>query len=286
MSDAASSSDEPCANCGAARLGRYCVECGQEFAAHDRSLGHFLHELVHEVTHFDTRALRSLQPLLRRPGLLTAEYMAGRRVRYLSPLQTFMVVNLLFFLVAPSFGLLAYRLRPDAQGRFFTGDDPRQRIAEAKMRRAHETPAEFAARFDEHEAHWRKGLVVLMVPPFALVGLLLQRRRSPYFMDHLAFALHFYAFFLVAIVAVGLLTLGVAELLMHGFGVTVRGIGDAVLVPLIAISCWVYLALAVRRAYGATTRLAVSQGLALTGTALLLTPLYALTVMTATLLAM
>jgi hypothetical protein len=277
--------DEACRNCGAARVGPYCAQCGQEFADHDHSLGHLVHDLVHGLGHLDVGILRDLRPLLFAPGFLTREHLDGRRVRHLRPLQVFLVVNLLFFLVGPSFGLFRYRLEPDAHGRFFAGD-PREALAAAKMARARETPAQFAARFEEHEAHWRKGLVLLMVPPFAFVVWALQRRRSPYYLDHLAFALHFYSFFLVALIAVGGVAIALvlaAARLRGGHG---GSVGDAVLVPALLAVCWLYLVLALRRAYDVGVPAAIGQGLALTGTALLLTPLYAMAVMTATLLAM
>jgi hypothetical protein len=276
---------ETCRNCGALRLGHYCVDCGQEFEHHAHAARHFLHDLTHELTHFDASFLGTVKPLLLRPGQLTADWIAGRRAGRMRPLQVFMVVNLLFFLVGPSFGLFAYPLRADAQGRLFHGD-PRDAIASAKMARDHLTTEQFIERFTEHEAHWRKGLVFLMVPPFALVVWLLERRRTRWYMDHLAFALHFYAFYLLGIIGVAVALFVVIKLVARATGLVFHGFGDELLVPGIFAVYWVYLTLAVRRAYGAATVRAVWQGLVLTATSIALIPLYAVAVMTATLLAM
>jgi hypothetical protein len=265
------------------RLGRFCVDCGQDLGAHDGSLRHFAHELVHEVAHVDTRILGSLRLLVLRPGFLTAEYFAGRRARYLRPLQTFAIINLLFFLVGPSVGLFAYPLHADAQGRFFAGDW-REGIAAAKLARSGDTPADFTRHFAEHEGHWRKGLVFLMVPPFAAMAMRLQRRPRRSYADHLVFALHFYSFFLVALIAIGLVALAVAGISTR-LGHPVHRVGDLVLGPALAAACWLYLTIAVRRAYGTRRLWATAQGLLLTATSVGLVPLYAMAVMTATLLA-
>jgi hypothetical protein len=47
----------------------------------------------------ESKLFRTLWVLLRRPGLLTAEYMAGRRQRYLRPLRLYLALSLVFFLV-------------------------------------------------------------------------------------------------------------------------------------------------------------------------------------------
>ena len=49
-----------------------------------------------DVLDLDTRLLRSIRPLLLRPGLLTREYLAGRRARYAPPLRLFLLATLLF----------------------------------------------------------------------------------------------------------------------------------------------------------------------------------------------
>ncbi len=50
------------------------------------------------------------RPLLLRPGVLTRGYLAGRRSRYLAPLQLYLLVSLVFFLALPHTGLFRYDL--------------------------------------------------------------------------------------------------------------------------------------------------------------------------------
>ena len=88
-----------CLNCGTAATGNFCAECGQENKAHAVSLGLLLADLLAEVASWDSRLLRTLLPLLLRPGFLTNQYNAGRLVRYLSPLKLYLTISVLFFLL-------------------------------------------------------------------------------------------------------------------------------------------------------------------------------------------
>lgn len=54
----------------------------------------------HELTVFDDRLLRTLWLLLRQPGRLTLEYLAGRRMTYLPPLRLYLVASVAYFLIA------------------------------------------------------------------------------------------------------------------------------------------------------------------------------------------
>ena len=67
-----------CANCGAALADRYCGRCGQDSHV-SLSLGHFLHEFVEGLFHVDSKFWRTLRTLLTRPGLLTEQYLGGKR---------------------------------------------------------------------------------------------------------------------------------------------------------------------------------------------------------------
>jgi len=89
-----------CANCGATVTARYCGECGQRVEHAIHSLGHFIREAAEDLTHADSRLWRTLLALLVRPGFLTAEFLAGRRARYLPPIRLYLVLSLTFFLLA------------------------------------------------------------------------------------------------------------------------------------------------------------------------------------------
>src|SRR5215210_3933365 len=87
-----------CPECGEPIPERFCTRCGEKrVEERDYSLRHFLAEALNVVANLESPIPRSFFVLLRRPGLLTAEYLAGRRKRYLKPLQLFVLCNVIFF---------------------------------------------------------------------------------------------------------------------------------------------------------------------------------------------
>jgi hypothetical protein len=106
---AAAPAPEHCANCDAPLSGPYCSACGQRH--HHRPVhhfGHFVSEALEDVTHADSRLWRTLGALLFRPGLLTVKFLEGRRVHYLPPVRLYLVVSVIFFIIAG----IASRLSP------------------------------------------------------------------------------------------------------------------------------------------------------------------------------
>jgi hypothetical protein len=89
-----------CDNCGAPLGGRYCSACGQRREPPLHSLWHFLQVAAEDLTHADSRLWRTLAALLFKPGFLTAEFIAGRRARYLPPVRLYLVLSVVFFLWA------------------------------------------------------------------------------------------------------------------------------------------------------------------------------------------
>jgi hypothetical protein len=89
-----------CQNCGAPLAGEYCASCGQRHEPHVLSLGHFASEAFESVTHADSRLWRTLGYLLAKPGFLSREFFGGRRARYLPPFRLYLVISLMFFVVA------------------------------------------------------------------------------------------------------------------------------------------------------------------------------------------
>ncbi len=91
---------EHCPNCGAALTGDYCSRCGQKAIDLDRPLIDLLGEVIRETFEVDGRAYRTLRALLLHPGLMTREFLAGRRRRYTPPLRLYLFVSIAFFVIA------------------------------------------------------------------------------------------------------------------------------------------------------------------------------------------
>jgi hypothetical protein len=64
------------------------------------TISHFAGEAFESITHADSRLWRTLWFLLAKPGRLTREFFEGKRAGYLPPFRLYLVISLLFFLVA------------------------------------------------------------------------------------------------------------------------------------------------------------------------------------------
>jgi hypothetical protein len=88
-----------CKNCDAVLLGRFCANCSQAADVHVPTTRELLHELLEGITHSDSRLWRTLTTLWFKPGKLTQEFVAGRRVAYLPPFRLYLVMSIIFFLL-------------------------------------------------------------------------------------------------------------------------------------------------------------------------------------------
>ena len=89
-----------CLNCGARLRGQYCGTCGQRSRSRLISLWELISDAFGDLFELDSRLWQTLVPLLIRPGRLTHDYLQGRRARYMPPFRMYLVLSLLFFVVA------------------------------------------------------------------------------------------------------------------------------------------------------------------------------------------
>ena len=89
-----------CKNCDALLVGRFCVNCSQAADVHVPSTRELMHEFLEGLTHSDSRLWQTLKLLWFKPGKLTQEFVAGRRVAYLPPFRLYLVLSIVFFLIA------------------------------------------------------------------------------------------------------------------------------------------------------------------------------------------
>jgi hypothetical protein len=90
----------PCLNCGALLQGQYCARCGQRARGRLISLWELVRDAIGDLFELDSRLWRTLIPLMFHPGKLTHDYLIGRRARFMPPFRTYLVLSIVFFLVA------------------------------------------------------------------------------------------------------------------------------------------------------------------------------------------
>lgn len=126
-----------CLNCGAHMRGQYCGHCGQRGSNRLISLWELVRDAFGDIFELDSRLWQTLVPLLIKPGLLTHDYLQGRRARYMPPFRMYLVLSLLFFLVA-------FFNPRETFGIFYDPDTLAQEEAE-EQRQAEEALEELAA---------------------------------------------------------------------------------------------------------------------------------------------
>jgi hypothetical protein len=275
-----SSSGDACLNCGEALAGPYCSQCGQKVPMQDLKLRDFLHETTHELTDWDGKVPRTLKALLRRPGLLTADYLRGRRARWLPPLRLYLWCSVIFFLSGPAVEAVTHRSFREAAKITVKNDDgttkltpeTRQQIANGLPGRIFgvdrlERAATHSAELNQTiQAAFPKAMFVLL-PLFALLTSIAWRRKGRGYPAHVYLALHLHSAWFVAFavvtIAVGFVeSPGIQGLLaLAGFVYIVwyllvalrtvfgeswpRTIAKAALVGIAYVPCWLAASMAI-----------------------------------------
>lgn len=240
-----------CPECGEAIPERFCTRCGEKrVEARDYTLRHFLAEALNVIANLESPIPRSFFALLFRPGLLTSEYLLGRRKRYLKPLQLFVFCNLIFFFAQPltGFNTLTTPLNIHMNGMPYR--QRAQRMVHEELARRQMPFDEYRTRFDAVIQNQAKSLVIVMAPMFALVLLPLYWRRRRYLVEHLVFATHFYSFFLLLLLAQRFATLPLFRAAYRSGLMTQDYNFDFVFTLIFLSVCGLYLYHALRRVYG------------------------------------
>jgi hypothetical protein len=87
-----------CENCHQPLNGPFCGQCGQQAESTLKYFWLVIMHLLDDILSFDSRAARTILPLVTRPGFLTNEYIAGRRVHYVPPLRLYLFISIVFFI--------------------------------------------------------------------------------------------------------------------------------------------------------------------------------------------
>ncbi|HMI55012.1 MAG TPA: DUF3667 domain-containing protein [Gemmatimonadaceae bacterium] len=265
-----------CLNCSVSLTGPFCSVCGQRDVPPYPTLRELSMDAVSEFSGWDGRLAKTLRELIRRPGMLTQEFLEGRRVRYISPLRLYLMASLIYFLLAAaapdirlksgkteflglqvgtSVGTGSVGSRPERVANAATEAIESQNalsetereaalkdIAHAPafmqplLRRAVEDPSGLKRRMFETIPR----MLFVLLPIFAgILALFYRRRKYP---EHLYFAIHLHAFIFLA--------LATAELLKFTRLPVLVALGSALAV----LSIPIYATQALRRVYGGSLR--------------------------------
>jgi hypothetical protein len=242
-----------CANCGALLADRYCGRCGQDSHV-SLSLGHFLHELVEGLFHVDSRFWRTLRTLFTRPGLITDQYLAGKRNSYSPPFRSYLVISILYFVLASLFDTVASRVLSTEGGEMQASDCAQVAANPGWLLRLVPDLEQSCVRalsndrraMEQALQNLLPKVMFAVLPLVALVQFWVYRRQRPFYLENLVFVLHFQSFYYMASTLALLLAAGIGALV--GAGARIGELFE------FALYLWsvVYLFIAVRRVYRAS----------------------------------
>ncbi|MCK9193119.1 MAG: DUF3667 domain-containing protein [Nevskia sp.] len=235
------SPERVCPNCLTSFCGNYCPHCGQDAQIKTPTVRKYLHELMEKYFGIEGRLPLTLKQLFLHPGAMTADYLEGRRQRYISPLRLYLSISVLFFL-----GLMqvpGISVRIDRAGVEINTEAMADSRVEAHTGLAFidQRVTAFAQLPLAARDHVLRGgmvrnaprVMLLLIPVFA--GMLMVLYQQRYYGEHLLTALHFHSF------AFLLLMLG----LIPWPAPVHNGVNNAINLVLAA-----YLFLMLRRIYG------------------------------------
>jgi hypothetical protein len=209
-----------CRNCATELRGPWCHQCGQLGEDFHRSAHHLIGEVFEAFFHADGRVLRTLPRLALHPGVLTRDYLLGRRAPQIPPFRLFLTMLLVLFLVGsavqdPDIAIVGDHGTPaeraeakaelaKANFNIATGLGPHTDQAitawlKARLPQAIDRPDVLVSAMGE----WAHRFAFLTLPISALLlSIIFAFRRDTYLFDHLIFSMHSLSFqgLLVALV--------------------------------------------------------------------------------------
>lgn len=190
---------EECPSCGARLKGKFCHKCGEKkVKVKDFAIHRYSRQMFSHATHLDFKVLTTLGILISKPGQLSVEFMEGRRINRMKPLQLLLLLNLVFFFFYKSTDVFAPQLKYVLQSRtvLMDGSLLKERLAfvqEKKQLGFDETVLLMDIKITQNA----KAFLYLFVPVLALFLQPLYFRRYRYYICQLIFATHWFAFLLV-----------------------------------------------------------------------------------------
>lgn len=92
---------QQCLNCKTPLdvVDKYCHQCGQLNTTKRLALKDFFSEFFANLISYDSRVWRTISNLILKPGYVTEQYCAGKRIQYTNPFRFFLTVSIVFFLL-------------------------------------------------------------------------------------------------------------------------------------------------------------------------------------------
>ncbi|HEY4217672.1 MAG TPA: DUF3667 domain-containing protein [Gemmatimonadaceae bacterium] len=261
-----------CLNCGHPLGGPFCSECGQRAVPPHPRVTELAGDAFAEFSGWDGKFSETIQLLVRRPGELTRQFIAGRRVRFISPVRLYLAMSFIYFVLAGAVGnqptrpgevnlpgihisatgeeqgkgpVVVSRAMTAAQSGSLT--KAQRDSAMAQVARAPRILKPLLRRGIDDPQGLKRTIVAnvprvffALLPVFAAILALFYRKR--HYPEHLYYAIHLHSFAFLALTLVELATLSGLQKPSGTIG------------PIVMIWIAVYNVLALRRVYGGSVK--------------------------------
>lgn len=190
-----------CINCQADLQGEYCHLCGEKVVSpKDFSFVKLAEQTVDVFTHLDSKLYKTVKLLLIKPGQLSTHYVEGLRKPFMKPVQIFILVNVLFFILLSDVDIFR---KPSGWWFEVTADMGLniKSIAERKATELSKPINEIALLYEQKSKSIAKAFVIIFIPILGLIFSVLFIRKKMQIGKHLIFATHFFSFTLLVMVA-------------------------------------------------------------------------------------
>jgi hypothetical protein len=233
-----------CPSCGNTFAGDWCHACGERRrGTRDLSLRALAGDAWEALTDTDSRIWRTLRALLFSPGVLTRDWVEGRRRTRVAPLRLFLLANVVYFLSQSITGFNTFTTPLQVHLDQSVHSEIARKVVRSRMADREEDFYVFQARFNDAARAQAKSLIIVFAPFLALLLAAIEWRRRVPLAVHFVFALHFLAVLMLLASVLDPLLVALSPLVPGGF---VDWTYSAVYIVLWAV----YLFRAFRMAYG------------------------------------
>ncbi|MFK8055727.1 MAG: DUF3667 domain-containing protein [Saprospiraceae bacterium] len=186
-----------CLNCNAVAQGDYCYDCGQRLRDNsDRSLSQLAGEFLGNIFFLDNRFFLSMWYLLRYPGRMTAEFLEGKRKKFISPVTLFLFFNLIYFFASPLTDFsIAFKDQVFHQP--YSGEWTLD-WARLKLQNLGLDETAYSSIFQNTSDTISKSVMIINIPVLAIFVFLMAFKKRRFYYDSLIYSFHFFALFLAS----------------------------------------------------------------------------------------